>query len=65
MTRLSNLRAGNGIVTVTAASPVLLPAGIFIAKGGIMIEGEDYAESMECEVEVCEVCGKEDCECEC
>ena len=30
-----------------------------------MIEGEDYAESMECEVEICEFCGKEDCECEC
>ena len=29
-----------------------------------MFEGEDYAESMECTVEVCEFCGQEDCECE-
>ncbi len=28
-----------------------------------MIEGGDYADSMECEVEVCEFCEKEDCEC--
>ena len=28
-----------------------------------MIEGEDYAESMDCEVERCEFCGEYDCQC--
>lgn len=30
-----------------------------------MIEGEDYAESMECEEAICEFCGEYASECKC
>ena len=33
-------------------------------KYGPGIDGEDYADSMEVEVEKCEFCDKYDCECE-